>query len=824
MRLAFHFRTFSATLALLALASVSAFAAAAAAPAPAGSGVTAAADGSVSGTIVDQATSRPVEYVTITLKKATGEVVATSATGPKGTFEFAKLPPGDYRVSYAPLGSDPQESSTFTVDASHRSVDLGSLTLASTAVKMEKVEVKSTSAAILNSIDRKVYNVGKDLQSTSGSAADLLQNVPSVQVDIDGNVALRGNQNVLILIDGKPSALMSTTNRPDVLEQMPADSIDKIEVITNPSAKFKPDGTAGIINITMKKKRDPGYSGSVRASVGNDSRYNVSLSGNYRPGAYNVFANFSLRQDDRLRYVNESRSHLDAPTGAMLSTYQYTVEHMRPLSRLGQMGVDYDVSKDDKVGASVDYNLRTFYRTSTISNLSRGGTGAVTSDYDRLRTDPEWQKTLSFTGTWRHSFATEGQELSTEIRHERHQEQEDNHYSDVYRTPVTPTTFDTTSIKPTETNTELTSDFETPLPHDAKLESGYSGEFDKNDMDFRVGNLDPVSGQWVTDRAQTNRFIYKDSIHAFYTTYGRAFGNFGLLGGLRLEQAYIDTNQVSTGVIGHNNYFRLYPTLHLSYNVSETGQLQLNYSHRIHRPESDDLNPFPEYQDPYNLREGNPNLKPEDTHSIEAGYQYRKDDTTYLAAVYFRDTYHGFTTVTRYIDAVTLLTTHENLATNKSGGLELTATRDIGAANVNFSANAYENQIDASNLGFSSSRSTFAWDAKLNVNYKASKTTQIQFNTNYTATRLTPQGERRPTFIANLGLRHDLKDKKTAVVLTVSDLFDSLKERTVIDTPTLHDDITRRRSSRIVYLGFIYNFGKQSKKQKDDALKFDNAL
>ena len=275
---------------------------------------------------------------------------------------------------------------------------------------------------------------------------------------------------------------------------------------------------------------------------------------------------------------------------------------------------------------------------------------------------------------------------------------------------------------------------------------------------------------------------------------------------------------------GLNDYFRVYPSLHLSYNLTDTGQLQVNYSHRIHRPESEDLNPFPEFQDPYNLRAGNPQLRPEDTHSIEAGYQYRKDDTTYLAALYYRDTYHGFTTVTRYINSTTLLTTQENLASNRSGGLELAATTNFGPASINFSSNIYRNQIDAANLGYSARKSTVAWDAKLNFSYHVAKTTLVQLNANYTATRLTPQGERRPTYIANIGLRHDLKDGKTALVLTVSDLFNSLKERSIIDTPILHEDVTRRRSARIVYAGLIYNFGKPVKKKKDDSLQFDNSL
>ena len=781
--------------------------------------------GAVSGSVFGQTTGRPVEYVTFALKKKSGgKPVRTAVSDSRGGFVLEKIPFGDYAVMYGLVGGDSHETPAFTLDAQHPSHDLGRLALGETAVKMDAVQVSARQDTLYNSIDRKVYNVGQDIQSTTGSASGLLQNIPSVQVDIEGNVSLRGDANVLILIDGKTSTLMSAANRADVLDQMPADAIEKIEVITNPSAKYKPDGTAGIINISLKRKHDSGSSGVVRVNVGNDGRYNLGLTANYHPAKYNLFGTFSVRQDDRLRFSEDTRSHLDAATNTFLSTEQRTVEHMRPLSRLAQTGADYAVDDATKIGATVDYNLRTFFRDSTISNLSRDANGAVTGDYDRLRTDPEWQKTLAFKTTYQHSFAKEGQELNVELKRDRHWEQEDNHYSDIYRTPVTPTTLDYTLIKPTETGTELTVDYSHPFGGDAKLDAGYSREDNKNDMDFRGGFFDPASAAWVVDTTRTNRFIYNDTIDALYATYGRPVGKFGFLAGLRMEQTDVHTNQVTARLTDSNAYFRVYPTLHLSYNLTETGQLQLNYSHRIHRPESDDLNPFPEYQDPYNLRAGNPHLRPEDTHSIETGYQYRKDETTYLATLYYRDTYHGFTTVTRYIDSTTLLTTHENLASNRASGLELAATTNLGPASVNFSSNVYRNTIDAANLGYSAGKSATAWDAKLNMNLHASKTTLIQLNTNYTSTRLTPQGERRPTYIANLGLRHEFADKKTALVLTVSDLFNSLKERTVIDTPVLHEDVTRRRSSRIIYAGLIYNFGKAVKKKKDDTLQFDSSL
>ncbi len=789
-------------------------------------GQTSPSAGSVHGVVFDQSTGRPLEYIALTLKTAQGQPAGRAAvTDRKGAFAFDGVPFAAYKVAYSPVGAEGRESPLFTLDAQHPSCDLGRLPLDESTVKLEKLEVTSRREMLSNSIDRKIYTVGKDLQSTSGSASQLLQGIPSVQVDIEGNVSLRGNDNVLILINGKSSPLMSATNRADVLEQMPADSIDKIEVITNPSAKYKPDGTAGIINLTLKRRHNAGLSGVARISVGNDSRYNAALTANCNPGRYNLFGTASVRQDDRLRYNRETRSHLDTATNTFLTTNQKTVEHMRPLSRLAQLGAEFNASETDKLSATADYNLRTFFRNSTVSNLSQSATGAVLSDYDRLRTDPEWQKTVSFASTYQHTFPEEGHELNLEFKRDRHWEHEDNHYTDVYRTPVTPTTFDNTLMLPVETGEELIAEYVRPMDHDSKLEAGYSREANGSDTDFRGSFLDPVSNTWLVDTAKTNRFIYHDVIHALYTTYARTFGRFGMLGGLRMEQTYIDTNQVTAHITGQNNYFRLYPSLHLSYNLTDTGQLQLNYSHRIHHPESDDLNPFPEYQDPYNLRAGNPYLRPEDTDSFESGYQFKQDNTTLLAALYYRYTYHAFTDFTRYIDSTTLLTTKENLTANRSGGLELAATADLWSrVTLNFSANAFRSEIDASNLGFSTARSATAWSAKLNANWRATPRDTVQFNTNYTAKRLTAQGYRLPTFVANIGLRHELTDRRTAFVLTVSDVFNSLEEKTVIDTPILHDFITRRRSSRIIYLGITYNLGQPTKKKKDDALQFDNQL
>lgn len=776
------------------------------------------------GRVVDGTSARPVEYVTVELRKMDGtKMPFVSSTDGNGAFALEKVPVGEYVLSYGSLGQENQQTASFKIDATREVMDFGQLTLTESSIKLEKVEVSVRKEAFYNSIDRKVFNVGKDLQSLTGSASDLLQNIPSVQVDIEGNVSLRGAENVLILINGKSSTLMGA-NRAAVLEQLPADSIEKIEVITNPSAKYKPDGTGGIINITLKKTHEVGYSGNVRATVGNHSRYNASLTANFNPGKYNIFGTFSVRQDYRPRYNLDTRTHIDAATNQSISTEQRTEETARPLSTLARTGVDYKFDDQNKLGATVNYNHRSFERHSTIYNVSRDANGTVTGNYDRIRVDPEYEKDLELTAAYQHSFATDGQELSLEFKHDKTDEQEDNSYTNVFHTPAIPTTYDKTLIKNAVKHTEAIAEYMQPIGDVSKLETGYTRETESNDMDFYGSYLDPATGSWVKDTTKSNRFIYDSTIHALYGTWGRPFGDFGASVGLRFEQSYINTNQVTAGIADENEYFRIYPTLHTSYNLTETEQLQLNYSHRVRRPESDDLNPFPEYQDPFNLRAGNPDLMPEEIHSIEFGYQYKKAEINYLATTYYRYQYHSITEVSRYINSTTLLTTKENLESNRSAGLELAGTRDFrGLLGLNLNANLYRNEIDASNLGYSSKKSTFAWSAKLGVDLHASKRLLFQFNANYTAKRLTPQGYRMPTFVANGGMRYNFADKKTAFVFTVSDIFNSLEDRTVLDTPTLHQEVTRRRSARIIYAGFIYNFGKGEKKAKDEALQFDNS-
>ena len=778
--------------------------------------------GTVTGLIAHDA-DHPVAYAEVSLRRPDGTGVQTAMTDAKGRFLFERLPAGDYQVTYGEIGGETKTVPVFTLDQRRAAVDLGTLAPAGPVLELDKLQVRAKQQQFLNSVDRKVYNVGKEIQSTSGSAGDLLQNVPSVDVDIDGNVSLRGSGNVLILVNGRNSAMMGRS-RAEVLQQLPASEIEKIEVITNPSAKYKPDGTSGIINIALKRKHTDGIAGTVNGSVGNRDRYNGGVSLNYRTGPWNLAGSVSLRQDDRPRFGSDVRSITDAVTGATIHADKETVEASRPFTRIARFGADYAPDKNTQYGVAGTYNRRTFHRVGTDTNRVTTGSGLLTGDYDRTRDDPEYEQDIEGSATYRHTFG-EDHELNLELRHSDTNEQEDNHYANRYRTPSKAATFDNVLIQNSVHTTEGTIEYNRPLGDEASLETGYNIMDERYAANYRAEFADPASGAFVLDTTKSNRFRYNRTVNAFYATYGRAFGEFAVKAGLRPEFTRGESELLNTGAIHTNNYTRIYPTLHLSWRVAEGHELQLNYSHRVRRPEIDDLNPFPEYSDPFTLRAGNPNLKPEDIHSIEGGYSYHHDATSYTATLYDRRTYHGFTNITTDQGGGVLLTTHTNLATSNAVGFEFTANTDFGkAVTLNFSSNTFYNTIDASNLGFSASKSDVSWLAKLGLTLHPAKNTQLQVNTNYSSARLTPQGERRPTWVANFGVRQELPARNTALVLTVSDLFNSLKESNVLDTPLLHETVTRRRSARVVYLGFIYSFGAPAKKSKDDPLKFDNSL
>ncbi len=778
--------------------------------------------GSISGSIIEKTSNSPLEFATVILKSNTDTTFSMgTVTGKKGEFVFNGLNYGEYRLIYSFIGFDKVETPVFSINSKKNKSDLGRLYISESTTVLGDISVVAQRSTFVNSIDRRTFNVGQDVMSKTGTVSELLQNVPSVQVDLDGNVSLRGSDNVMFLINGKPSSLMGT-NRAAVLQQMPASSIEKIEIITNPSAKYKPDGTSGIINIVLKKDKNLGLNGQVSLNAGNDNRYNGNFSVNYNPGKLNVFTSYSIRQDERLRYSDDYRKHYISGTDTISYTHVLSRDLSRPLSHIFQAGADYKINAHNSFGVTGNYNYRSFVRHSNDENLWQSTDMTITKDYDRTRRDPEFEKDLELSGNFIHSFAKEGHELAVDYTTSFSKEQEDNHYSDIYRIPVTQTTFDNTLIKQGDNESQFSVTYSNPVSEDIKIETGYVLESRKNDMDYFGEYYNPSPALWIKDLVKSNHFIYSENIHVLYGTYEQQIGKLGFLGGIRAEQAFLDAHQITTDTTMKNKYFRIYPSVHLTYKLNDLNELQLNYSHRIRRPEGDEMNPFPEYADPYNLRQGNPKLKPADVHSIEMGYQYKKNSTTFLSTLYYRYTYNGMTDITRYLNDTIKLTTRENLTKSGSAGLELVLSKTFGTlGNINLSTNTFYNKIDASNLGYSANKSIITWSANLSAGINLSKSAVLQITSSYSAESLTPQGKQLPSFVINTGLKKEFLNRKLVLIATVSDVFNSLKNRSIIDTPELYEKTIRKRSARIIYAGITYSFGNQKKKKE---IEYDNKL
>jgi len=776
------------------------------------------------GKVVEETTQQPMAFVTLALHPSNDSAMVTGAmTDEEGLYKFANIAPGSYVVHISFIGFEGIVTPAFTVTQNSAPIDLGKIAIKAISNLLNAVEIKGEKSIYESSIDRKTYNVGKDLMSQSGSASEILDNVPSVSVDVDGGVSLRGSSNVTIFINGSPSLLMKK-NRAAALQAIPANTIERIEIITNPSAKYKPDGAAGIINLVLKKNTKPGLNGVATINAGNDERYNGNLTLNYKPGKLNLFASYGIRQDERKRRSTDFRILYDSVGNEADHFERISSTYYRPLSHVAQFSADYAVNERHEIGISGSYFYLGFLRTDKAATVWRNANEQVASDFNRDLIDKEYEMEKELSAHYEHKFKKEDHALQFELTLADQFEQEDNHFTETYRTPAAATAFDNTLIRQGEKLTEASVEYTLPTGEDSELEAGYAGEFLKLDLDFFGEYFDNSQDAWIKDLQKSSRFLFKQHIHAIYGTYAQEIEDFGFLAGLRAEQTNITSELVTLNTLVPNNYFKIYPTLHLSYNLNEEQQLLLSYSKRINRPDGDELSPFPEYADPRNIEAGNPELKPEQVHSIELGYQLKSNQATFSPTLYYRYTYDAFTEISRYINDTVLLTTFENLSRQQSAGLELVlSTRIKKFMSLNLSGNAFYNEIDASNLGYSEKKSIVSWNTKAGMTFNLSKTTLLQLNANYRSAQLTPQGRYLPNFFLNVGFRQDVFKKKASILFTVSDVFNTLRWQSELDTPALYQKVTSRRKSQIFYLGLSLRFGRASKNKEAD-LNFDEKI
>ena len=678
-----------------------------------------------------------------------------------------------------------------------------------------------------SSIDRRSYGVANDLATTTGSISDALKNIPSVEVDVNGNVSLRGDTNVTILIDGKPSGLFKGASAAQALQAMAADSIERVEVITNPSAQFSPEGSAGVINLITKQSRKPGKSGSIRLNAGTGDRGNGGATASYNSNKLTLTGDLNARRDKIGGHGTDVRTILDGQDHVLSSSRSRFNQHGVQQQRSGRVSADYDVDADTRVSGELRYFHFDVAADTQTPYQGFGPTGAPTTAFKQHFKADLQHDTGAAQASLRRKFAGDDHVLTVNVSRERTDEDRTNTLDQVTSLPVLPDIFTNLRSKSSLTLTQAKADYSRPMPNEARLKAGYDLRIDENDYD-NVGVRGTGPGDAGPDPTQTNLFLYKQTINAAYLTYERPFGDWTVLGGLRLEGVQLDLDQVTSNLVHNSDYFRAYPSLHLAYRFADEQQLILSYSKRVQRPNPRDLNPFRVERDPLNFTAGNPNLQPQLTDSFEAGYQYKAAGTFYLGTLYYRRSEHGVTDVVTSLGDSVFLTTKENLGQSKTAGLELVANGHVTKAlSYNVSTNLYWQEIDASNqgfaqlLGFAGRRSAFEAGGRANLNWQATPKDTLQLSSQLNAKRLTPQGYMDPLFLTFLGYRHKFNDS-LSMVATVQDVLGTVKFHNVIDTATLRDDNTGRPPSQAAYLGFTWNFGAVKQRPRDQGFDFEN--
>ncbi|MBE0647111.1 MAG: TonB-dependent receptor [Bacteroidales bacterium] len=775
--------------------------------------------GVVTGRILDAHSQQPVEYANVLLMDTvSGKLVSGNVTDSNGFFRLDNVPFGSYALEYSFIGYGKNRKGPVTVSRKTASIEMGDLILDPSAFTMNEVTIIAEKTMMINKIDRKVFNVQQDIMAQTGTVADMLQTIPSVTVDIDGNISLRGS-GVTILINGRPSVMTGNAN----LEQMPASLIERIEVITNPSAKYKPDGTGGIINIILKKERKLGLNGILGANAGSNSRFNTNLQLNYNSGKINLFGSYGYRQDYRLRTRDLNSQTIDTTTSQSTYLEQHGIGTSWTKSHLAQLGFDWNISEKDVAGVSGTYNYRTSNRKDSTWNQYKDSSQVISEEYIRKLDGKETEQSYGLNAYYEHVFNEEEEHLlKFDLEYQRDVERENDMWTNMYSFPLYPQEKDHNTALNQDDELDVNVAYSRPLWQDAALELGYEGTVQINDKDETIEQFDSASMRWIVDTTQGSRFYGNQTVHALFATISWEWKKFRVLGGLRAEETLLNLDFRTIDTTSNSDYFALYPTIHMGI-ASGKHEWQLNYSRRINRPDVDDMNPVPEYRDPRNIRVGNPDLKPEDIHSIEFGYSLQEKHLTLVPTLFYRYKVNGFTRVTTSLNDTTLITTMENLSTDQSAGIDLSGSWLIEkVANINFSASGFYNQIDASDIGFSSNKAAFSWNAKVNASFYITKTTLFQLNADYRSKQLTPQGYRQPTWTLNLGFRQDFWKKRISLIATVSDLFNSRSYKNHIDTPVLVQDAVYRRDARVFYAGFVFNLGTNDRKSKAPKFEFDN--
>lgn len=801
--------------------------------------VVALAQGTVKGRVLDKQTNEVLQFVNVRVSQAaTGKMVKGAITDTKGTFSVSGLADGKYVMTVSFMGYK-DVTRNFEITGSHRSVSYAAIYMAGDQKMLKEVQVTGQRSQMKLEVDRKTFSVDQVLAAAGGSASDLLENIPSVEVTTDGEISLRGNSSVEVWINGKASGLTSD-NRAEILQQIPAESIERIEVIDNPSAKFSPEGSAGIINIILKRDRRAGYYGSVRAGAATSGGWNTGGSINYSSGALEAFANIGYR-----RRKNGGGS-LSEQIYKGSNTYQnYESENDRGGRNLfARAGLTWHFTGKDDLSFS-GMTMQGKRDNESLIPYHYGTVGAAADSRLMFRRNTSDGDMRMYHGEmdYTHNFSDK-HKLDLNVSFGKWTSDDNSYYQDstTYYDPVAPTEY-SYQYRPMFINNrswEVKLDYENQIMENLKLEAGYNGRFSHENTP-QESWMDGSSWDGLNlteDKEYFNRFIYDMDVHALYATLTTKVGKLGIMAGLRGEYWTVNTESYTydqehdpslRDAPFKKDYFQLFPSVFLNYPLTETSQLQLNYTRRLRRPWGGQLNSFKNTSDASMVSFGNPELTPEYTNSFSLNYLKTWQNHTLSVGTYYRPTTDVIQSVRYNVDDV-VYSTNENVAKSQSAGVELILKDKLfRILDLTTTVNAYYYKLD----GFSyvindqtvtgRSDENFSWDARLLASVILPYDISFQATGNYRSRTVITQGYRKPSASLDLGLRKSFFNKQFALSVNWRDVFNTRRWKTYTDTDSFTRYQENWRDPR-ANITLTWNFGNMTSKKKQQREEMNGGM
>ncbi|WP_336069342.1 TonB-dependent receptor domain-containing protein [Mesoflavibacter sp. CH_XMU1404-2] len=798
----------------------------------------------VKGKIVDANTQTPLEYATIVFTSTTDASDVTGGiTDTKGNYNI-KVAAGTYNISYEYIGF---KKLTINNKSITSNTNLGTTSLSVDAETLDEIEIVAEKTTVDIRLDKKIYNIGKDLTTAGGTVSDALNNVPSVSVDIEGGISLRGNENVRILINGKPSALAGFGDS-NVLSQLPAEAIERVEVITSPSARYDAEGTAGILNIILRQKETLGFNGSINLNAGNPDLVGVATTLNYRTEKFNLFSNIGFRYYDAPRTSDSDTYYFDyLDEDGILQTPEYRqIIEDQDVTRLnrnynGNIGMEYFLSDKTSLTGSFFYRYGEDADLSTnISERYNGGLVEQTTRYERQN---EEDNSYQFALNYITKFDDNGHQLTADFQYVIDKEEQftflDENYD--FTEDTNPEPFQREQIYQTEDQKEylVQADYVLPIGEDSRFEAGYRGSFQNEITDYLLEQEDITDGSLFVNDTITNVFDYTENVNALYTQYGTKLGKFSFLLGLRLEHTQLKgkidsrlSDQELNDAFGFpidtdfdKNYLGLFPTVNLIYNLADEDQseesITLGYNRRINRPRGWFINPFPTRSSRTRVFQGNPNLNPAFSSTFDLGYLKRWDKLTLTTSVYYQHETDSFERVQENTGGTTsdginiIRTIPVNLSTNKRTGAELGVLYNPEKwLRLNSSINFFQFNTEGEFNDVDYSAKNTSWFARFSSKVTLPAKIDWQTNAFYRGARSDAQSDTDGIFSMDLAFSKEIFKDKATLSLNIRDVFNSRKRNSVTTTATERVISEFQWRQRQITLSMIYRFNQKKDRNR----------